>query len=194
MRGLADGFFSPTLGDYLAQAKLDRLETSHPAFRAVEQEVQERTRALLALQGSRSVDSFHREVGSLMWERCGMSRERAGLEEAIAKIQTLRERFWKEAYIGGRGEALNQSLERAGRVADFLEFSELMCEDALHREESCGGHFRVESVTPEGEAKRDDSRFSYVAAWEYTGMGNAPRLHKEPLTFEHVHLAQRSYT
>jgi succinate dehydrogenase / fumarate reductase flavoprotein subunit len=195
MQGLADGYFilPYTIGDYLAQAKLDLLETSHSAFRAVEQEVQARTRALLALQGSRSVDSFHREIGSLMWERCGMSRQRAGLEEAIAKIQVLRERFWKEAYIGGRGEELNQSLERAGRVADFLEFSELMCEDALQREESCGGHFREESVTPEGEAKRDDARFSYVAAWEYAGAGNAPRLHKEPLTFEHVHLAQRSY-
>ena len=122
-----------------------------------------------------------------------MSRQRVGLEQAIASIQNLRERFWKEAYIGGHGEELNQSLERAGRVADFLEFSELMCEDALHREESCGGHFREESVTPEGEAKRDDSRFSYAAAWEYTGAGNAPRLHKEPLTFENVHLAQRSY-
>ncbi|OFV92055.1 MAG: succinate dehydrogenase flavoprotein subunit, partial [Acidobacteria bacterium RBG_16_68_9] len=195
MQGLADGYFilPYTIGDYLAQAKLDRLDASHPAFRGVEQEVQERTRALLALQGSRSVDSFHREVGSLMWERCGMSRQRVGLEQAIASIQNLRERFWKEAYIGGRGEELNQSLERAGRVADFLEFSELMCEDALHREESCGGHFREESVTPEGEAKRDDSRFSYAAAWEYTGAGNAPRLHKEPLTFENVHLAQRSY-
>jgi succinate dehydrogenase / fumarate reductase flavoprotein subunit len=195
MQGLADGYFilPATIGDYLAQAKLERVSTDHAAFRQVEAEVSERTRRLLGVQGSRSVDSFHRELGRLMWERCGMSRNRTGLEEAIGQIQELRARFWKEVFVGGKNEDLNQALERAGRVADFLEFGELMCEDALQREESCGGHFREESQTPDGEAKRDDARFSYVAAWEWKGRDQAPALHKEPLSFEYVHLAQRSY-
>jgi succinate dehydrogenase / fumarate reductase flavoprotein subunit len=195
MQGLADGYFilPYTIGDYLAQATLPPVDETHPAFRQVEAEVRARTTRLLAVNGSTSVDAFHRELGRLLWDRCGMSRRRDGLEQAIGAIQELRARFWKDVYVGGRDEDLNQALERAGRVADFLEFAELMCEDALHREESCGGHFREEFQTPDGEAKRDDSRFSYVAAWEWKGGGDAPVLHKEPLAFEHVHLAQRSY-
>jgi succinate dehydrogenase / fumarate reductase flavoprotein subunit len=195
MQGLADGYFilPYTIGDYLAQANLPPVDASHPAFRQVEAEVAERTSRLLGAQGSTSVDAFHRELGQLMWDRCGMSRRREGLERAIGAIQELRTRFWKDVYVGGKGEDLNQALEKAGRVADFLEFGELMCEDALQREESCGGHFREEFQTPDGEAKRDDARFSYVAAWEWKGAGTAPVLHKEPLSFEHVHLAQRSY-
>ena len=195
MQGLADGYFilPSTIGDYLGQTKLAPVDAGHPAFRAVEQEVRDRTTKLLAIDGTRSVDAFHRDLGALLWDRCGMSRNRAGLQEAIAGIRQLRERFWVEVFVGGRGEDLNQALEKAGRVADFLEFAELMCVDALHREESCGGHFREEHVTAEGEAARDDARFSYVAAWEWTGAGNAPVLHREPLSFHHVHLAQRSY-
>jgi succinate dehydrogenase flavoprotein subunit len=195
MQGLADGYFvlPYTIGDYLAQAKLEPVDPGHPAFRQVEQEVRDRTSRLLGVNGSTSVDTFHRELGRVLWERCGMSRNRAGLQEAIGRVRELRERFWKEVYVAGRGEDLNQSLEKAGRVADFLEFAELMCTDALHREESCGGHFREEYQTPEGEAKRDDAHFSYVAAWEWKGVDQPPELHKEPLTFEHVHLAQRSY-
>ena len=195
MQGLADGYFilPYTVGNYLAQAKLAPVAASHPAFRQAEAEVAEKVKRLLGIGGRRSVDSFHRELGRLMWDECGMARTRTGLEGAIDRVRTLRDLFWKDVFVGGSGEDLNQSLERAGRVADFLEFSELMCEDALHREESCGGHFREEYQTPDGEAKRDDARFSYVAAWEFTGVGNAPNLHKEPLEFEHVHLAQRSY-
>jgi succinate dehydrogenase / fumarate reductase flavoprotein subunit len=195
MQGLADGYFilPSTIGDYLGQAKLPPVDAGHPAFRAVEQEVRDRTTRLLAIDGTRSVDAFHRDLGALLWDRCGMSRNRAGLTEAIAGIRRLRERFWMEVFVGGKGEDLNQALEKAGRVADFFEFAELMCVDALHREESCGGHFREEYVTAEGEAARDDARFSYVAAWEWTGAGTAPVLHQEPLSFQHVHLAQRSY-
>jgi succinate dehydrogenase / fumarate reductase flavoprotein subunit len=195
MQGLADGYFilPYTIGDYLVQSGLEPVDATHPAFRQVEQDVAARTTKLLGVNGTRSVDSFHRELGRLMWERCGMSRTRAGLEQAIGGVRELRERFWKEVYVAGRGESLNQSLEKAGRVADFLEFAELMCEDALHREESCGGHFREEYQTDEGEAKRDDARFSYVAAWEWKGPDQRPVLHKEPLAFEYVHLAQRSY-
>jgi succinate dehydrogenase / fumarate reductase flavoprotein subunit len=139
------------------------------------------------------VDAFHRELGVLLREKCGMARNAAGLEEALRVIPEIRERFWREVRVTGSGAELNQELEKAGRVADFLEFGELMCEDALQREESCGGHFREEYQTPDGEARRDDERFAYVAAWEYAGDGNAPRLHKEPLAFEAVHLATRSY-
>ncbi len=195
MQGLADGYFilPSTLGDYLGQTKLAPVDAAHPAFRAAEQGVRDRTTKLLAIDGTRSVDAFHRELGALLWDHCGMSRNRAGLVEAIGDVQQLRERFWVDVFVGGKGEDLNQALEKAGRVADFLEFAELMCVDALHREESCGGHFREEHVTAEGEASRDDARFSYVAAWEWTGAGNAPVLHQEPLSFQHVHLAQRSY-
>ena len=195
MQGLADGYFvlPYTIGNYLAQAKLAPVALSDPEVRKAETEVQEKVRKLLAIKGSKSVDQFHRELGRLMWDECGMSRNRAGLESAIDKVRTLRERFWKDVFVAGAGEDLNQSLEKAGRVADFLEFAELMCEDALHREESCGGHFREEYQTPDGEAKRDDARFSYVAAWEFAGVGAPPKLSKEPLEFEYVHLAQRSY-
>jgi succinate dehydrogenase / fumarate reductase flavoprotein subunit len=195
MQGLADGYFilPYTIGDYLARTALAPLDEGHAAFQQVETEVRERTNRLLGVNGATSVDAFHRELGRVLWDRCGMSRRREGLEQAIGAIQELRERFWTDVFVGGRGEDLNQALERAGRVADFMEFAELMCEDALQREESCGGHFREEYQTPDGEAKRDDSRFSYAAAWEWNGAGAAPRLHKEPLAFEHVHLAQRSY-
>ncbi|HTH63072.1 MAG TPA: fumarate reductase/succinate dehydrogenase flavoprotein subunit [Gemmatimonadales bacterium] len=195
MQGLADGYFilPYTIGDYLAQAKLEPVDASHAAFRQVEAEVRQRTGRLLAVNGAKSVDAFHRELGSLMWERCGMSRTRQGLEQCRTEVRELRERFWKEVYVGGKGEDLNQSLERAGRVADFMEFAELMCQDALQREESCGAHFRVEHQTPDGEAKRDDANFSYVAAWEWTGADHPAVAHREPLGFEYVHLAQRSY-
>jgi succinate dehydrogenase / fumarate reductase flavoprotein subunit len=139
------------------------------------------------------VDSFHRELGKLMWEYCGMARNEAGLKTALTKIPALREEFWSDVNVLGANEELNQSLEKAGRVADFLELGELMCLDALERRESCGGHFRVESQTPEGEALRDDAHYSHVAAWEYTGPAQRPHLHQEPLSFEYVHLTQRSY-
>ena len=195
MQGLADGYFilPYTIGDYLAQAKPLEIDVEHPAFRQVQGEVAERVRRLLAATGRKPVDAFHRELGRVMWDKCGMSRNAAGLRDAIGRIGTLREEFWRDVYVGGKGEALNQSLEHAGRVADFFEFAELMCHDALHREESCGCHFREEYQTPEGEAKRDDERFGYVAAWEFAGSGNPAILHQEPLAFEAVHLAQRSY-
>jgi len=195
MQGLADGYFvlPYTIGNYLAQAKLAPVSLSDPEVKKVEAEVNEKIKKLLAIKGTKSVDAFHRELGRLMWDACGMSRNRAGLESAIDKVRAMRERFWKDVFVAGAGEDLNQSLEKAGRVADFFEFAELMCEDALHREESCGGHFREEYQTPDGEARRDDARFSYVAAWEFGGVGAAPKLSKEPLDFEYVHLAQRSY-
>ena len=195
MQGLADGYFviPYTIGDYLATAKLDKIDTSHPAFRAVEAEATERTRKLLGIRGKRTVDSFHRELGRLMWENCGMARDAAGLKTNLQKIPALREEFWRNVNVPGSGEELNQSLEKAGRVADFLEFGELMCLDALQREESCGGHFRIEYQTEDGEALRDDERFCYVAAWQHQGDGRPPLVHKEPLEFENVHLSTRSY-
>ena len=196
MQGLADGYFilPYTIGDYLAQVKLDQLDTAHPAFRRTQAEVSDRVNKLVAAGGRKSVDAFHRELGRLLWDNCGMSRAAAGLQEARDRICVLREEFWRDVYVGGTGEDFNQTLEHAGRVADFLEFAELMCHDALHREESCGCHFREEYQTPEGEAKRDDARFGYVAAWEFAGVGVAPVLHREPLEFATVHPAQRSYT
>ena len=195
MQGLADGYFiiPVTIGDYLATAKPAPVATDHPEFRRVEEEVAERMRRLLGARGRRTVDSFHRELGHLMWEHCGMARSAEGLRVALGRIPALREEFWADVGVPGTGEALNQSLERAGRVADFFELAELMCRDALHREESCGGHFRVEHQTEDGEAKRDDERFCYVAAWEWGGEGREPVLHKERLEFENVHLATRSY-
>ena len=172
----------------------DQLDTAHPAFRRTQAEVSDRVNKLVAAGGRKSVDAFHRELGRLLWDNCGMSRAAAGLQEARDRICALREEFWRDAYVGGTGEDFNQTLEHAGRVADFLEFAELMCHDALHREESCGCHFREEFQTPEGEAKRDDARFGYVAAWEFAGVGVAPVLHREPLEFAAVHPAQRSYT
>ena len=195
MQGLADGYFilPYTIGDYLAQAKFDPVDESHAAFREVELQVEALTKRLLDGNGSSSVETFHRGLGRVMWDRCGMSRNESGLKEALAKIPEIRERFWRDVRVTGTGESLNQELERAGRVADFLEFAELICVDALDRNESCGGHFREEHQTDDGEAKRDDDRFAHVSVWEYTGRGNAPALHKEPLEFEYVQLAQRSY-
>ncbi|UCF41574.1 MAG: fumarate reductase/succinate dehydrogenase flavoprotein subunit, partial [Gemmatimonadota bacterium] len=195
MQGLADGYFviPYTIADYLARVGPARTDVQHPAFDDVKREVMGRNAMLLNVNGRRTVDSFHRELGQIVWDSCGMARNRQGLERALQEIPVLRERFWKEVRVPGNGEELNQSLEKAGRVADFMELAELMCRDALYREESCGGHFREESQTEEGEAKRDDERFTHVAAWEWTGPDSEPRLHKEPLTFEHVPLSQRSY-
>jgi succinate dehydrogenase / fumarate reductase flavoprotein subunit len=195
MQGLADGYFvlPNTINDYLASQKLEKVDASHAAVRDAESGVAALTKRLLGIQGTRSVDSYHRELGKLMWEYCGMSRTAAGLKHALEKIPELRERFWSDVRVLGEGEELNQSLERAGRVADFLELAELICIDALERNESCGGHFREEYQTPEGEAARDDQRYAYVAAWEFRGVGSPPALHTEPLTFEYVHPAQRSY-
>jgi succinate dehydrogenase / fumarate reductase flavoprotein subunit len=195
MQGLADGYFviPYTLGDYLATAKLQAVNTDMPEFKATEREIADRTAKLLGINGKRTVDSIHRELGRLMWDHCGMARDDAGLRSALAAIPALREQFWNDVNVPGSDVELNQALEKAGRVSDFLELAELMCVDALHRTESCGGHFRVESQTPDGEALRDDEHFSYVAAWEYDGPNAAPILNKEPLHFEHVHLAQRSY-
>jgi succinate dehydrogenase / fumarate reductase flavoprotein subunit len=195
MQGLADGYFvlPNTIGDYLASNKFDKIEASHAAVRDAESNVTQITRKLLEAKGTRSVDSFHRELGKIVWEYCGMARNAEGLKKALSLIPPLREQFWREVKVLGGGEELNQSLERAGRVADFLELAELMCLDALERNESCGGHFREEYQTPEGEAARDDEHYSYAAAWEYGGPGQPPVLHKEPLSFEYVHPAQRSY-
>ena len=195
MQGLADGYFvlPNTIGDYLASNKFDKIETSHAAVRDAESNVTQITRKLLEAKGTRSVDSFHRELGKIVWEYCGMARNAEGLKKALSLIPPLRDQFWRDVKVLGGGEELNQSLERAGRVADFLELAELMCLDALERNESCGGHFREEYQTPEGEAARDDEHYSYAAAWEYGGPGQPPVLHKEPLTFAYVHPAQRSY-
>jgi succinate dehydrogenase / fumarate reductase flavoprotein subunit len=195
MQGLADGYFilPYTIGDYLASTRLEKVDANHPASREAVNEAVELTARLLSIQGTRSVDSFHRELGKLLWEHCGMARNADGLTTALKRIPALREEFWNSVRVLGSGEELNQSLEKAGRVADYMEFAELMCLDALHRNESCGGHFREEYQTPEGEALRDDANFSYVAAWEYQGPGAPPGLRKEPLEFEYVHPAQRSY-
>jgi succinate dehydrogenase / fumarate reductase flavoprotein subunit len=195
MQGLADGYFvlPNTIGDYLASSKLEKVDMSHAAVKDAEENVCDITSRLLNSKGTRSVDSFHRELGKLMWDYCGMARNADGLKHALSVIPGLREQYWREVRVLGAGSELNQSLEKAGRVADFFELAELMCLDALQRNESCGGHFREEYQTPEGEAARDDERYSYVAAWEFKGVGNAPELHKEPLTFEYVHPAQRSY-
>jgi succinate dehydrogenase / fumarate reductase flavoprotein subunit len=195
MQGLADGYFilPATIGDYLAASKLAKIDATHPECRQVEAEVAAYTRRLLEINGKRTVDSFHRELGKLMWDYCGMARSAEGLQKALAQIPELRAEFWRNVNVPGSDAELNQALEKAGRVADFLELGELMCRDALHRAESCGGHFRVEYQTEDAEALRDDEHFAYVAAWEYTGPDQEPRLHKEPLQFEYVPLAQRSY-
>lgn len=195
MQGLADGYFilPVTLAGYLASKKPQGDRCDHPAFASVRREVEERTRRLLGVRGTRPVDEFHRELGSLMWDECGMSRSAQGLRRALDEIPRIRAAFWKDVNVLGGGEELNQALEKAGRVADFLEFAELVCQDALHREESCGGHFRVEHQTADGEAKRNDAQFAYVAAWQFTGDGQAPVLQKEPLNFEAIPLTERSY-
>ncbi|GGM04528.1 MULTISPECIES: fumarate reductase/succinate dehydrogenase flavoprotein subunit [Micromonospora] len=195
MQGLADGYFvlPTTIAHYLATGPLEKVDASHPSAVEARTEVEDRVRRLLAVDGDRTVDSFHRELGQIMWEHCGMERSAAGLAKAIDEIRALRDQFWQRVKVPGSGEGLNQSLEKAGRVADFFELAELMCIDALHREESCGGHFRAEHQTPDGEAQRDDDRFAYVAAWEYTATGTPAVLHKEDLKFEYVHPTQRSY-
>ncbi|UOX92685.1 fumarate reductase/succinate dehydrogenase flavoprotein subunit [Amycolatopsis sp. FBCC-B4732] len=191
MQGLADGYFvlPATVNDYLGSTRLD--DVLPEAVTPVETEVRERIERLLAIKGTRSVDSFHRELGVLMWDHCGMSRTREGLRKALDRVPELRAEFWRDVRIPGRGAELNQELEKANRVADFLELAELLLVDALAREESCGGHFREEHQTPDGEAERDDENFAYVAAWEY---GEKPVLHREELVFDHVHPTQRSYT
>ncbi len=195
MQGLADGYFiAPyTIGNYFASAKQPKPNTNHPEFKKAMEATQALTKKLLSINGKRSVTSFHRELGKIMWEKCGMARSEASLKEALKRIPELRDEFWKNVKVTGANESLNQDLEAAGRVADFLEFGELLCLDALTRDESCGGHFRVEHQTPDGEAERDDERFSFVSAWEYQGQGKPPVLHKEPLVYEEVHMSQRSY-
>jgi succinate dehydrogenase / fumarate reductase flavoprotein subunit len=195
MQGLADGYFvlPATINDYLARGGLGEVTADHPVVSETVGEVQARLARLLSVDGDRTVDSFHRELGELLWDECGMSRTEAGLRKALDRIPSLRDEFWRRVKVPGTGTELNQSLEKANRLADFLELAELMCLDALHREESCGGHFREEHQTPDGEAARDDEHFSYVAAWEYTGTGQPPVLHREPLTFDYVHPAARSY-
>jgi succinate dehydrogenase / fumarate reductase flavoprotein subunit len=197
MQGLADGYFvlPSTISDYLARHGRDEaIGADHPAAVQAVRQTQERLAAILAVDGDRTPDSFHRELGELMWEHCGMARDEAGLRKALARIPEIRQEFWQRIKVPGRGEEFNQSLEKANRLVDYFELAELMCLDALHRAESCGGHFRTESQTPDGEAARKDDEFSYVAAWEYTGLGAAPVLHREDLDFEYVHPAQRSYT
>jgi succinate dehydrogenase / fumarate reductase flavoprotein subunit len=195
MQGLADGYFIVpyTIGDYLTGTKLEKVDTNHAAVREAESRVTERTKRLLGIKGKRTVTSFHRELGQIMWDYCGMARNEAGLKSALKRIPELRDEFWRNVNVLGENEELNQALENAGRVADFLELGELMCLDALHRNESCGGHFREEFQTPDGEALRNDAQYSYVAAWEHAGSNASPILHKEPLNFEYVHPTQRSY-
>jgi succinate dehydrogenase / fumarate reductase, flavoprotein subunit len=195
MQGLADGYFilPMTVGDYLARNRQSSVTMDHPAVSEAINEVTARTKRLLSIGGTRTVDSFHRELGRIMWEYCGMARTDASLRKALQEIPELREQFWKDVRVPGEGGELNQELEKAGRVADFLELGELICIDALHRTESCGGHFREESQTEDGEALRDDENFSYVAAWFMGDSISTPKLVKEPLAFENIHLAQRSY-
>ncbi|MCU9971763.1 fumarate reductase/succinate dehydrogenase flavoprotein subunit [Mobiluncus mulieris] len=196
MQGLSDGYFvmPATLSDYLARGAMPKLEVDDPAVAETLERVHHKIDTLMGIQGTRSADSFHKELGQIMWEKCGMERTDAGLREAIGQIRALREEFWKNLRVPGRADELNQSLEKAYRLADFMELGELMCIDALHRRESCGGHFRAESQTEEGEAKRDDENFLYVAAWEYGGKPDAaPILHKEDLIYKDIQLKQRSY-
>jgi len=195
MQGLADGYFviPYTIGDYLANATLPKITTEHDAFREAAANSQNQINKLLAVKGRRGIREIHRELGRIMWDDVGMARTEASLQSALTRIPRLREEFWNNVSVPGSGDNLNQSLEYAGRVADYLEFAELLTLDALHRKESCGGHFREESQTPDGEALRDDANFSYVAAWEFKGVGQRPELHKESLVFDEVHPSQRSY-
>jgi succinate dehydrogenase / fumarate reductase flavoprotein subunit len=195
MQGLADGYFilPYTLGNYLASTKLEKVDESHSEAKQVEVEVRDRIKRLMSINGKRTVDSLHRELGKIVWDDCGMARNASGLKHALQRIPELREEFWQNVNVIGGGNDLNQSLEKAARVADFFELAELMCLDALDRNESCGGHFREEYQTPDGEALRNDAEYCYAAAWQYCGDNNPPRLHKEPLTFNYVHPTQRSY-
>jgi succinate dehydrogenase / fumarate reductase flavoprotein subunit len=200
MQGLADGYFvlPYTLGHYLWSARPPEVNTSHPEFKKAEEDARNRIKSLFAIAeknpgADKSPDYFHRKLGFLMWDNCGLARSESGLKHALEEIPKLRERFWRELRIPGSGDSLNTTLEQAGRVADFLEFAELMCHDALDRAESCGCHLREESQTADGEAVRKDDQYCYVSAWEHTGAGNKPVLHKEELEFENVELSQRSY-
>jgi succinate dehydrogenase / fumarate reductase flavoprotein subunit len=195
MQGLADGYFviPYTIGGFLAEQGNSGVATDHAAFADAEKDASDRITKLLAVKGKRTVDSIHRELGLVMWNNCGMGRNEAGLKEALGEIPRIREEFWADVTVTGTPGDFNQVLERAGRVADFLEFAELLATDALHRNESCGGHFREESQTEDNEARRDDENFRYVASWEFAGVGGKPTLHKEPLEFENVQLTTRSY-
>jgi succinate dehydrogenase / fumarate reductase flavoprotein subunit len=195
MQGLADGYFvlPYTIGHYFASEKQPKARPDQPEFKKVIAEMETLTKKLLAVNGRRTVNSFHKELGGWLWEKCGMARNESGLKELLQKIPALREEFWKNVKVSGENGELNQNLEHAGRVADFLEFAELLVLDALERRESCGGHFRTEFQTEDGEAKRDDEHFAYVAAWEYAGAGRPPVLNKEPLDYEEVHMSTRSY-
>jgi succinate dehydrogenase / fumarate reductase flavoprotein subunit len=195
MQGLADGYFvlPYTLGDYLATAGKSKVDDRHAEFDGVEEQVRNRIDGLLKIRGERSPDSFHKQLGRLVWNGCGMGRNEAGLKEALEEISRIRDEFAQNLRLPGEPDTLNQTLEKATRVEDFIEFAELLVRDALHRTESCGGHFREESQTPEGEALRDDANFSYVAAWAWKGEGTEPEMQKEPLRFEHVKPSQRSY-
>jgi succinate dehydrogenase / fumarate reductase flavoprotein subunit len=195
MQGLADGYFvlPATITEYLADGPFPKVDDGHPAAVEAMQGVQEQVQKMLNINGTRTPASFHREVGRLMWDLCGMERSEESLRKALDRIPEIRHEFWTNLKVSGDRHSFNQTLEHAGRVADFIELAELMCIDALHRNESCGGHFRAESQTPEGEALRDDENFAYVAAWEWTPEGEPPVLHREDLEYEYVHLAQRSY-
>jgi succinate dehydrogenase / fumarate reductase flavoprotein subunit len=195
MQGLADGYFvlPYTIGNYFAASKQAKPSAAHAEFKRAEENIRSFTNKLLSIKGKRTPTSLHRELGKLLWEKCGMARNDAGLKEALKRIPELREEFWKNVNVTGEAREFNQALEYAGRVADFMEFAELLCLDALHRRESCGGHFRQEFQTPDGEAMRDDENFSYVAAWECQGVDKAPVLHKESLVYEEVHMSTRSY-
>ncbi|RMD94944.1 MAG: FAD-binding protein, partial [Calditrichaeota bacterium] len=195
MQGLADGYFiiPYTIGDYLAGTPLDVVSTEHEAFKEAQARINEQVKKFLALKGKKTVTEFHQQLGKILWDYVGMSRNAKGLKYAMEEIRKLKEEFWQNVNVAGESDNLNKNLEFAGRVADFFELAELMAIDALHREESCGAHFREEYQTPDGEALRDDKKFSYVAAWEYKGEGKNPELHKEPLTFEYVKPTQRSY-
>lgn len=195
MQGLADGYFviPYTIGDYLAGMSYDKISTDHPEFKKAEEEVKGRITKLLDMKGEKTVDEFHKALGKIMWDHCGMSRTADGLKTAKVEIQQLRSEFWQNLKMIGTSEELNITLEKALRVADFMELGELMVDDALARNESCGGHFREEYQTPEGEALRNDEDFSYVASWEYQGENKDWKLNKEELVFENVKLTQRSY-
>jgi succinate dehydrogenase / fumarate reductase, flavoprotein subunit len=195
MQGLSDGYFiiPYTLGNYLAGTKFVAVNEDNAEVRGAMENVAGISKRLLSIKGKRTVDSFHRELGKTLWDDCGMSRTAEGLDHAIGKIRALREEYWQNVMVPGSADDLNQSLEKAGRVADFFELAELMCIDARERNESCGGHFREEYQTPDGEALRDDEHYSYVSAWEYQGSNQPPKLNKEPLEFEYVHPSQRSY-
>jgi succinate dehydrogenase / fumarate reductase flavoprotein subunit len=195
MQGLADGYFilPYTLSNFFASTNRSKPSTTHPEFKKIELAVEAQTKKLLSIRGKRTVTSFHRELGQLLWDKCGMARNEAGLKEALQRVPALRQEFWQNVNVARGDSELNQDLEQAGRVADYMEFAELLCLDALMRRESCGGHFRTDFQTEEGEALRDDQNFAFVAAWEFQGLDKTPILHKEPLVYEEVKMLQRSY-